>query len=109
MKCNQPPLFTDDMNNHILKEDTEVGTVVYTLKGYDPENSTVKYGILGTDVLTVNPESGEVTLVKPLDREVCVIIIIIILNIHNDSVVLRLLLSKNVSRPTLCDLLSGFF
>ncbi|EEB19942.1 conserved hypothetical protein [Pediculus humanus corporis] len=58
------------MNNHILKEDTEVGTVVYTLKGYDPENSTVKYGILGTDVLTVNPESGEVTLVKPLDREV---------------------------------------
>lgn len=58
------------MNNHILKEDTPVGSIVYTLKGYDPENSSVVYGILGTDVLTVDPHSGEVKLVKPLDREV---------------------------------------
>lgn len=58
------------MNNHILKEDTPVGSIVYTLKGHDPENSSVRYGILGTDVLTVDPISGEVKLVKPLDREV---------------------------------------
>lgn len=58
------------MDKQILKEDTPVGSIVYTLKGHDPENSTVRYGIQGTDVLTVDPLSGEVKLVKPLDREV---------------------------------------
>lgn len=69
---NQPPIFQDDMTNHVLNEDTKVGSIVYTLKGYDPENSEVRYGILGTDLFSVNATTGEVRLEKPLDREVSI-------------------------------------
>lgn len=58
------------MTNHVLNENLPVGSIVYTLKGHDPENSTVRYGILGTDFFSVNPTTGEVKLEKPLDREV---------------------------------------
>lgn len=68
--ANQPPAFTDDMDNQVLSESTPVGTVVYQLKGSDPEGSPVHYGIVGTDRLQVDRATGQVKLVQPLDREV---------------------------------------
>lgn len=59
-----------DMNNQALYESTPVGEVVYRLEGYDPEGSPVHYGLLGTDRFTVDRDTGEVTVAKPLDREV---------------------------------------
>lgn len=59
-----------DMNNQALYESTQVGEVVYRLEGYDPEGSPVRYGLVGTDRFAVNPVTGEVTVAKPLDREV---------------------------------------
>ncbi|KAF7987447.1 hypothetical protein HCN44_003209 [Aphidius gifuensis] len=53
-----------------LSEDIPVGTRVFTLKGHDPENSNVKYGIQSTDKFTVDPSTGVITLSKPLDREI---------------------------------------
>uniref|UniRef100_A0A1B6L3B2 Cadherin domain-containing protein n=1 Tax=Graphocephala atropunctata TaxID=36148 RepID=A0A1B6L3B2_9HEMI len=67
---NQPPVFTDDMNNQIFSEETPVGDIIYQLKGSDPEGSPVHYGIVGTDRLQVDRETGQVKLVQPLDREV---------------------------------------
>ncbi|KAK9508052.1 hypothetical protein O3M35_007799 [Rhynocoris fuscipes] len=67
---NQPPSFTHDMDNSILMENVPVGSVVGMLQGTDPEGATVRYGISGTDKFQVNSETGEVTLVKPLDHEV---------------------------------------
>lgn len=58
-----------DMNNFPVSETTPVGTVIYTLEGSDPENSTVQFDLEGTDVLKVNRKTGEVTVIKPLDRE----------------------------------------
>jgi hypothetical protein len=58
------------MNNHVIPENTEIGTVVYTLKAIDPEGSPLKYGLMGTDRLRVDERSGIVTVVKPIDREV---------------------------------------
>jgi hypothetical protein len=52
-----------------LLENTPVGSVVYTLKGEDPEGSKVTYGLKGTDKLSVDPVSGEVRVEKPIDRE----------------------------------------
>ncbi|KAJ8718783.1 hypothetical protein PYW07_016339 [Mythimna separata] len=67
---NMLPVFTQDMNNLALSESTPVGTVVYTLQGSDPEGLPIKYSLVGTDKFSVNPETGDVTLDRPLDREV---------------------------------------
>ncbi|XP_073952760.1 cadherin 87A [Choristoneura fumiferana] len=68
--ANTLPAFTQDMNNLPLSESTPVGDVVYTLKGADPSGRSVKYGLVGTDKFSVDPVSGAVTLVQPLDREI---------------------------------------
>ncbi|CAH1176398.1 unnamed protein product [Phaedon cochleariae] len=67
--ANLPPLFTMDMNNLVIPENTPVGTVIYTLQGNDPENSQVHYDLQGTDVLQVDQATGEVRIIKPLDYE----------------------------------------
>jgi len=46
-----------------------VGTVVFRLEAYDPEGSPVTYGAIGADHFSVDPVSGNITLIKPLDRE----------------------------------------
>nr|XP_045616245.1 cadherin-87A-like [Procambarus clarkii] len=67
--ANLPPSFTADMNLHVVSEDTPVGAAVYTLKGSDPEGGPVRYGLSGSDRLRVDPNTGVVTIAKPLDRE----------------------------------------
>ena len=71
VQANLPPRFLPDgdMNQHTLTENTPIGTVIYTLKGEDPEGSQVRYGIKRTDKLAVNEITGEVTVVKAIDRE----------------------------------------
>lgn len=66
-----PPVFTEDMNNLALSEATPVGWVVYTLEGYDPEGGEVTFGLIGSENFAVDPKTGEVTVIKALDREVC--------------------------------------
>lgn len=58
------------MNNLALSEATPVGTVVYKLEASDPEGSDIMYGLVGTDNFMVDPKTGDVEVVKPLDREV---------------------------------------
>ena len=53
-----------------LSESTPVGTKVFTLKAHDPEGSPVKYGIQLTDKFVVDPQTGVISLAKPLNREV---------------------------------------
>ncbi|XP_022834034.1 cadherin-87A [Spodoptera litura] len=67
---NMLPVFTQDMNNLALSESTPVGTIVYKLQGSDPEGLPIKYSLVGTDKFSVNAETGDVTLDRPLDREV---------------------------------------
>lgn len=69
---NLPPIFTQDMNNLALSETTPLNTVVYKLEGYDPEGGNVTFGLIGSENFEVDSISGEVTLVKELDREVSV-------------------------------------
>ena len=66
---NLAPFFTADMNQHTILENTPVGSVIYTLKGEDPEGSAVRFGLKGTDKLAVDPATGEVRVEKPIDRE----------------------------------------
>lgn len=66
-----PPVFTEDMNNLALSEATPVGWVVYTLEGYDPEGGEVTFGLIGSENFAVDPKTGEVKVIKALDREVC--------------------------------------
>ncbi|XP_053682239.1 cadherin-87A [Sabethes cyaneus] len=68
-QCNLPPIFTQDMNNLALSESIPVGSVVYRLEGYDPEGGNVSFGLLGSDNFMVDPISGDVKVIKPLDRE----------------------------------------
>lgn len=67
---NLPPVFTQDMNNHVLSESTPVGTIVYKLEGYDPEGGEISFGLIGSDHFEVDPKSGNVKVIKPLDTEV---------------------------------------
>lgn len=60
------------MNNLALSETTPVGSVVYRLEGYDPEGGNVSFGLLGSDNFLVDPTSGDVKVIKSLDREVSV-------------------------------------
>ncbi|CAH0398993.1 unnamed protein product [Chilo suppressalis] len=66
---NMLPVFTQDMNNLALSESTPVGSIVYTLQGTDPEGLPIKYNLVGTDKFSVDPDTGDVTLNRPLDRE----------------------------------------
>uniref|UniRef100_A0A182Q4N0 Cadherin domain-containing protein n=1 Tax=Anopheles farauti TaxID=69004 RepID=A0A182Q4N0_9DIPT len=66
---NLPPVFTQDMNNLALSEQTPVGTVVYKLEGYDPEGGNVSFGLIGSDNFIADPISGEVQVIQGLDRE----------------------------------------
>lgn len=68
-ETNLPPVFTQTLNNIVLYENVPVGTVVFRLEGSDPEDSNVTFGSIGSDHFSVDPVSGNITLVKPLDRE----------------------------------------
>lgn len=58
------------MNNEAFQESTPVGTVVYTLEGYDPEGGNVTFGLIDSGNFMVDPLTGKVSIVKALDREV---------------------------------------
>lgn len=68
--ANQPPVFKQDMNNVVLSEDERIGNIVYRLEGYDPEGSNVTFGLLGSSNFHVDEHTGDVSLIKALDREV---------------------------------------
>ncbi|XP_073815991.1 cadherin 88C [Musca autumnalis] len=80
IQANRPPRFIIDGQSEIvlrLKEspETEVGTLIYTLKGYDPDNDPLTFGKRPTadsEVIRIeNKGSNEanVYLAKELDRE----------------------------------------
>lgn len=53
----------------MVSENTPVGTVIYQLVGSDPEGSNVTFGSIGSEHFEIDSISGNITLVKPLDRE----------------------------------------
>lgn len=67
---NQPPYLEQgqDLAGFQIDEDTPVGSIVYTLKGTDPEGARVSYTISG-DNFSVDRQTGVITLRAPLDRE----------------------------------------
>ncbi|XP_057377761.1 cadherin-87A-like [Daphnia carinata] len=78
-------VFTADMNQQVVSETTQTGTVVYTLRaspsgGTDSvkgdesglsnvTSSNLRFFIHGTEAFVVNEATGDVTLSQPLDRE----------------------------------------
>lgn len=58
------------MNNLALSESTPLNTIVYKLEGYDPEGGAITFGLIGSSNFEVDPKSGDVKLIKELDREV---------------------------------------
>lgn len=70
---NLPPVFTQDMNNLALSESTQLGSIVYKLEGFDPEGGEISFGLVGSVNFEVNPQTGDVKIVKELDREVRVV------------------------------------
>lgn len=68
--ANMPPKFTKTIDLAVIPENTPIGTSVFRLEGADPENSPVYYGIEGTDLLSVDRNTGDVTVTNNIDREV---------------------------------------
>ncbi|KAI1297890.1 Cadherin-87A [Halotydeus destructor] len=69
VSCNQPPSFVNTIDLTTVKENSPIGSVVYTLKATDPEDSKLTYGISGTEYFRVHPATGVVTVIKHIDRE----------------------------------------
>ncbi|XP_052012425.1 cadherin-related family member 2 [Apodemus sylvaticus] len=69
--ANSPPEFGDNMSVVTLPEDLPVGDVAFWLVASDNDNDKLTYGISGlyASYFSVNPDTGEVTLVSPLDYE----------------------------------------
>lgn len=65
------------MNNEALSENSPVGQSVYKLEGINSfgNDNDLLYGIEGTDHLVVDSSTGIVTIAKPLDHEVCIVLI----------------------------------
>ncbi|KAJ8721348.1 hypothetical protein PYW07_002123 [Mythimna separata] len=79
--ANRPPRFLIDGQSEIvvrLKEgsDTPVGSLIYRLRGVDPDGDSLQFGIrdqLGSDILrleAISSNEANIYLVKELDREV---------------------------------------
>ncbi|KAL1434560.1 hypothetical protein MTO96_011649 [Rhipicephalus appendiculatus] len=68
--ANSPPKFTKTIDLAVIPENTPIGTSVFRLEGSDPENSPVYYGLEGTDLLSVDRATGDVTVINNIDREV---------------------------------------
>lgn len=65
------PVFTADMNQHVVSEATQPGTSVYILQASSQKTpEDVRFFIRGTETFIVDELSGQVTLNEPLDREV---------------------------------------
>lgn len=64
------------MDNEALSENIPVGQSVYKLEGIDSfgNDNDLLYGIEGTDYLVVDSNTGIVTVAKPLDHEVYLVI-----------------------------------
>jgi hypothetical protein len=69
-------VFNTYMQNEALSENTPVGQSVYKLEGVDSSGNDhdLLYGIEGTDYLTVDSNTGVVTVAKPLDHEVDIVL-----------------------------------
>jgi len=65
------------MNNLALSEMTPLDSIVYRLEGYDPEGGNVTFGLIGSENFQVDAITGDVKLVKELDREVSELIFIL--------------------------------
>ncbi|XP_041988601.1 cadherin-23 isoform X1 [Aricia agestis] len=79
--ANRPPRFLIDGRSEIvirLKEgpETPVGSLIYRLRGVDPDGDTLVFGIrdqVGSDILrleAISSNEANIYLVKELDREV---------------------------------------
>ncbi|CAD0199964.1 unnamed protein product [Chrysodeixis includens] len=79
--ANRPPRFFIDGQSEIvvrLKEgpDTPVGSLIYRLRGIDPDGDNLQFGIrdqLGSDILrleAISSNEANIYLVKELDREI---------------------------------------
>ncbi|XP_065338532.1 cadherin-87A [Cloeon dipterum] len=68
-RANEPPQFVKEPNNLALSEATPVASVVFQLEAIDPDGDTVRYGIKPNPYLAVDPSSGNITLIRSLDRE----------------------------------------
>ncbi|XP_010744137.1 cadherin-related family member 1a [Larimichthys crocea] len=70
---NGPYSHNGNMALFSLSEDTAIGTQIYRLNGTDPEGQEVRYGLSfdpgSREYFRVDPVSGNITLVEPLDRE----------------------------------------
>ncbi|XP_061729835.1 cadherin-23 [Cydia pomonella] len=81
VSANRPPRFVIEGQSEIvvrLKEgaDTPVGSLIYRLRGIDPDGDELKFGIrdqLGTNILrieAITTNEANIYLVKELDREI---------------------------------------
>eukprot|EP00794_Sanderia_malayensis_P020074 gene20074-22044_t len=74
-KNDNSPRFTKKEYSTKLSERTNVGSMVMTVQATDLDvglNSKINYSIASsndTDMFQINPSTGEITLLKPLDRE----------------------------------------
>ncbi|XP_036406709.1 cadherin-related family member 1-like [Megalops cyprinoides] len=71
---NGPSSSSGNMALFSLSEDTPIGSQIYILNGTDPEGDPVRFDLAfekgSKEYFSVDPKSGNVTLIEELDREI---------------------------------------
>ena len=67
---DNPPLFPSETVSIIIPEDTSVDSVIFTATATDEDDDSISYQLLADiDLFSVNPLTGNITVVAVLDRE----------------------------------------
>ena len=70
---DQVPYFSMDILNASIAEDAAIGATIFTAEAFDDDlgsNAELSYAISGTNtVFSINPTSGEISLISTLDFE----------------------------------------
>lgn len=67
---NLPPVFVNDINSLLIKENTKIGSSVYKLEGRSQNGGKISFAIRESNFLEVDRDSGVVRISNNIDREV---------------------------------------
>ena len=65
----QPPSFLMDVYTVSILESASIGASITTVTAFSPDDALLTYSLVHSDNFTVNKTSGEISLLKMLDRE----------------------------------------
>ena len=93
------PVFTNNISQYDIYENQSINTAVFQVLAKDNDKfyNDITYSILSADYFSINPNTGEVMLAKPLDYEAVQFVNVIVLASDNGNPPCRSTKSINIT------------